>query len=84
MHIFGTDGDISNIRKNLNSAYHEEQAVEVSRKSANFCLPASKGFQKPLISIRRKAALITTYSVSVEQRDVCGVKDLFQLAKGKC
>ena len=28
--------DISKIQKVLNSAYHEEQAVEVSRKLANF------------------------------------------------
>ena len=44
-HIFWTDRDISKIRKVLNSAYHEEQAVEVSRKSANFSFAGVKGLQ---------------------------------------
>ena len=42
-HIFGTDRDISKIRKVLNSVYHEEQAVEVSRKPANFSFFYVKG-----------------------------------------
>ena len=32
------------ILKILNSAYHEEQAEEVSRKSANFSFAGVKGF----------------------------------------
>ena len=43
------DRDISKIRKILNSAYHEEQAVEVSRKSANFSFFVVKGL-KPMKS----------------------------------
>ena len=39
------DRDISKI---LNSAYHEEQAVEVSRKSANFSFYVVKGLSKQL------------------------------------
>ena len=42
-YIFWTDRDISKIRKVLNSAYHEEQAVEGSRKSANFSFSSLKG-----------------------------------------
>ena len=42
-HIFGTDGDISKIRKVLNLAYHKEQAVEVSQKSVNFSFAGVKG-----------------------------------------
>ena len=42
-HIFGTDRDNSKIRKVLTSAYHQEQAVEVSRKSANFSFARVKG-----------------------------------------
>ena len=34
LHIFGTDRDILKIRKVLHSAYLEEQAEEVLRKSA--------------------------------------------------
>ena len=45
-YIFWTDRDISKIRKVLNSAYHEEQAVEVSRKSANFSFANVKGIKE--------------------------------------
>ena len=40
------DRDISKIRKVLNSAYHEEQAVENRR---TFRLPASKGYIVPVV-----------------------------------
>ena len=42
-HIFITDRDISKSRKVLSSAYHEEQAIKVLRKSANFLLAGVKG-----------------------------------------
>ena len=42
-HIFRTDRDISKSRKVLSSAYHEEQAIKVLRKSANFLLAGVKG-----------------------------------------
>ena len=41
--MFWTDRDISKIRKVLNSAYHEKQAVEVSRKSLTFSFSSLKG-----------------------------------------
>ena len=40
--IFGTDRDILKIRK-VYSVYHEEQAEEVLRKSANFLFAGVKG-----------------------------------------
>ena len=37
------DRDISKIRKVLNSVYHDEQDVELSRKSVNFSFFVDKG-----------------------------------------
>ena len=51
-HIFRTDRDISKIRKVLNSAYryHEEQVVEVLRKSAKFSFAGVKSAFMDLVA----------------------------------
>ena len=53
-HILGTDRDILKIRKVLSSAYHDEQAEEVSRKSAKFSFAGVKGIVLSLIIPCRK------------------------------
>ena len=56
LHIFRMDRDISNILKDLNSVYHEEQPIEVLQKSVIFSFFVVTGLT--LIHRETKSSLI--------------------------